>query len=120
MLGRIRMAEEAYRSEFGQYFGPASTSAFWPTTTGRDQNAAWNGQSASNPFRTLGVDPDGPVYFNYNIQAGYGAAPALQYPNGYDDWWFVSQAMADLDGDGTTMVFEAIAGRSSLYQSGGM
>jgi len=120
MLGRIRMAQESYRSEYGQYFGATTASAFWPTTTGRDTNAPWNGPSASNPFRLLGVDPDGPVYFNYNIQAGYAAAPALQYPGGYEDWWFVAQAMADLDGNGTTVLMEAIAGRASVYQSGGM
>ncbi|MEZ4323900.1 MAG: prepilin-type N-terminal cleavage/methylation domain-containing protein [Polyangiales bacterium] len=119
ILGRISMNQESYRSEFGQYFGSTTTSAFWPTTTGRSTSEPWNGTNAANPFRLLGVDPAGPVYFNYNIQAGYGNAPALQYPSGYEDWWFVSQAIADLDGNGATVLFEAIAGRSTPYQSGG-
>ena len=119
VLGRIRMNQESYRSEFGQYYGSTTTSAFWPTTTGRHTSEGWDGSNASNPFRMLGVDPDGPVYFNYNVQAGYANAPALQYPSGYVDWWFVSQAMADLDDNGSTVLFEAIAGRAVLYQTGG-
>lgn len=118
MLGRIRMNQESYRAEFGQYFGATTVSAFWPTTTPRAQSAPWNGTSNSNPFRLLGVDPDGPVYFNYNVRAGYGSAPALQYPNGYEDWWFVSQATADLDGNGGSALYEAIAGRAALYHNG--
>ena len=119
MLGQIRMAQESYRSEYGQFYGATTASAFWPTTSPRSGDAPWNGANASNPFRLLGFTPDRAVYFNYNIQAGYGAAPALQYPAGYDDWWFVSQAMADLDNDGSSVLFEAIAGRSTIYQSSG-
>jgi len=119
MLGRIRMAQESYRSEFGQYFGNTTVSAFWPTTTARSDNAPWDQGNLSNPFRLLGVDADGPVYFNYNVQAGYDNAPALQYPGGYADWWYVSQAVADLDNNGSTVLFEVLAGRSSVYHSGG-
>jgi prepilin-type N-terminal cleavage/methylation domain-containing protein len=117
VLGHIRIAQESYRSEFGQYYGAPAASAFWPSTASRHTNAAWNAASLANPFRLLGVHPDQPVYFNYNVAAGYANAPGTQYPGGYEDWWYVSQAQADLDNDGTSVLFEVIAGRASIYQS---
>mgnify|MGYP000879995346 CR=1 FL=1 len=116
MLGQIRMRQEAYRSEFGQYFGTTTFTANWPTSTPSDENVPW-GNAASSPLALLGVSPDGPVYFRYRVMAGYDNAPAAQYPAGYPDWWYVAQATGDIDGDGTTYFVEAIAGRAELYVS---
>ena len=115
MLGRIRMAQESYLSEFGQYFDAGN--GYWPDANPGQSDRPWNGDAAGNPFRLLGISPDGPVYFSYRATAGYGSAPAAQYPSGYNDWWYVVQALGDLDGDGTDYFVEAIAGRAELYNS---
>ena len=116
MLGKIRMQQESYRAEFGQYFGGTTFTSSWPASSPSEYNVPWGDANAS-PLAQLGISPDGPVYFRYRVSAGYGNAPALQYPGGYNDWWFVADASGDLDGDGTTYFVEAIAGRQELYVS---
>jgi type II secretory pathway pseudopilin PulG len=118
-LGTIKLREESYRSEFGQYasagltawqsdFGtalvPRAPSALdgdavaFPTT-----NASWN---------QLGARPDGAVRFSYGIAAGdptTNPPPTAASPTGLGyavDHWFVAQAQANLDNDGTLCTFE--------------
>ena len=117
MLGRIRMAQESYLAEHGQYFGTTTATAWWPTSAPSEQSVGWNGASASNPLRLLGINPDGPVYFRYRLSAGFANAPDPPYSGTWNDWWYVAQAQGDLNGDGTTYFLEAIAGRRNIYNS---
>lgn len=117
MIGQIRMREEAYRSEFGQFSGPTTFGSLYPAASVTAGPVTWVPASAPAELRLLGITPDGPVRFRYRVISGYGAAPAVQYPSGYNDWWYVIQAHGDMDLDGTSYFVEALAGRATLYVS---
>ena len=117
MIHHIRMQEEAYLSEYGQYTGPTTFGTLYPTQDPEDGAVAWNNPTAPAELRALGLTPDSLVRFRYRVISGYGAAPATQYPNGWNDWWYVVQAYGDMDMDGTTYFVEALAQRATLYVS---
>jgi prepilin-type N-terminal cleavage/methylation domain-containing protein len=118
-LGVIKLKQEAYRAEFGQYLqytgaiaNPGAIS-FVPDDKdhmiGQQEN--FPGDDAS--FNILGAKPDGMVRFGYGWAAGLPADAA-----GADlddvpylmpaplDHYFIAQAVADLDHDGTACTFE--------------
>jgi hypothetical protein len=118
-LGVIKLRQEAYRAEFGQYLAcnavtdpdlipdnawvpafasPASKSRSFPTTDAC--------------FNTLGAKPDGAVRFGYAWAAG---TPSTNYPGLTSstlynlpgpDHYFIARGKADLDDDGTYCIFE--------------
>jgi prepilin-type N-terminal cleavage/methylation domain-containing protein len=129
-LGVIKLKQEAYRAEFGQYLqfagsaapadpnvetdlpGPRISDADFRPVDWNAHNGAPIALPAGTPFDTLGAKPDGPVRFGYGWAAG---APVDAGPNGllappYDmpaaDHYFVAQAIADLDGNGRACLFE--------------
>lgn len=115
-LAEIRQRQESYRSEFGQYaavsmnFSDFTPSMYLPN--GRAQS--W---PASTPtWDQLGARPDGVIYFRYASVAGL---PGSTPPGGlgYDgsDFWFVSRAEGDLDGDGTAVTFESYSASEQIY-----
>jgi type II secretory pathway pseudopilin PulG len=119
MLGEIRQRQEAYRAEFGRYCG--------------NPNLAWNPASYAAPgsvqsfdatdpnWAQLGVDPDGPVRFRYQVLTGLpGTTPAGISGFTGDDYWYVVQAEADLDGDGQTVALETYSEARSVYVSRGV
>lgn len=119
-LGEIRQRQESYRSEFGQYCA-VSGSAFGmytPTAlagSGR-QAQAW---PASTPtWDELGARPDGVIYMQYASIAGLPGTTPADVP-GYDgsDFWFVSQALGNLDGDATVVTFESYSAGNHIYIS---
>ena len=102
-LGEIRQRQEAYRAEFGQFASPsADLTTYTPTTVPGASRVAW---PSGDGWRQLGASPDGPVYFQYASTGGIpgtdpssaGGGSALGYDG--SDFWFVSRAQADLDGD---------------------
>lgn len=110
-LGVIKLRQEAYRSEFGQYLSyGGSTPVVDPTniTFVTPANVATDAD-----FITLGAKPDGPLRFSYGWAAGTPAQSAgvaalnsiygLSLPS---DHYFVAQATADLDNDRTLCTFE--------------
>jgi Tfp pilus assembly protein PilE len=110
-LGTIKLREEAYRSEFGQYASAGLTawqSDFGTALIPRAPSALDGQPAAFTPtadWNQLGARPDGDVRFSYGIAAG-GPASA---PSGLAytaDHWFVAQAQADLDSDDTLCTFE--------------
>lgn len=117
MIGQIRMAEESYRSEFAQYSGPTAFGALYPTASVTAGPVGWTPASAPSELRFMGITPDGPVRFRYRVSSGYGAAPATQFPAGYDDWWYIIQAYGDMDMDGTSYLVEGMSARAQLYVS---
>jgi len=119
-LGEIRQRQEAYRAEFGQYCnvsGAASTRH--PAGTPTDQGVAWN--PAPDAWNQLGARPDSTVRFRYSTVAGApgtdpsccGFGSALGYTG--TDFWFVSQALGDLDNDDTDVLFESYSEAAGIY-----
>lgn len=117
MLQEIRARQETYRLDNGRYAnGPAN-----PTTVPSGDNlGAWN--QSDEDWQQMGVAPDAPaVRFQYSVVQGL---PGETPPNGVlgataqsPDFWFVSTATADLDGDGTTFFFEGYSFASHIYCS---
>jgi len=125
VLADIKARQEAYRSEYFQYcdVSKGNKDSFWPAT----QNAApqpWT-DTPDGDWASLGVNPTGrEVYFGYVSVAGSpgdgsGAGAAYAKSLGYDgsDFWFISRARADLNGDGTYLYIESYSARQSLYVS---
>jgi prepilin-type N-terminal cleavage/methylation domain-containing protein len=121
-LGVIKLKQEAYRSEFGQYLtcmggtmgsgtamsAFATANNFVPTKGSGSASLAWSGGTC---FNTLGASPDGPVRFRYGWIAGTPATMPADVQNALGlgatvDHYWVAQAHADLDDDGTWCVYE--------------
>ncbi len=120
-LADIKSRQEAYRSEYFQYCAVSADndSSYWPTATPGRKAVAWNQGTIPVGWAQLGVRPPNPqVYFGYQAIAGApGSTPAAGL--GYDgsDYWFVSRARGDLDGDGVYLTIESYSARQSLYVS---
>lgn len=113
-LGEIHLRQESYRAEFGQYANiPTWNPASLPGAGGVQP---W---SATVQWQQLGALPDTSVRFQYQVLAGPPGA-ACPVPNLNNDFWFVSQAQADLDGDGNMMGVEGYSGTSHYYVSNGI
>ncbi len=122
-LAEIQQRQESYRAEFGQYAAVSN-----PSSLGIEAyNPAGSPPAAGNPvawpivaaWKQLGAHPDGYVRFQYATVAGNpGEVPAWGGGLGYGavaDFWFVSQARADLDGDGTPLIMESYSESSAIY-----
>ncbi|MEM9189209.1 MAG: prepilin-type N-terminal cleavage/methylation domain-containing protein [Myxococcota bacterium] len=109
-LGTIKQRQELYRSEFQQY----AVAPFNPATVPGPDPVAW--PTASAAWRQLGANPDGPVRFRYQSLAG---APGTTPPGGLgytgNDFWFVSQAQCDLDGDMTNLLVESYSASRYIF-----
>jgi prepilin-type N-terminal cleavage/methylation domain-containing protein len=127
-LGVIKLRQESHRAEFGEYLrcGTNSALAWFDTnsnflppkaSTDRDLSLAWDpsANAMGACFNTLGAAPDGPVRFRYSWVAGtpgqFGASDLDEDPpDGLGiptaDHYMVAHAHADLDDDGTWVVFE--------------
>lgn len=108
-LGEIKQRQEAYRAEFGQYCNVAD---WTPAAVPPDGvKAAWPSGAA---WRQLGAAPDGQVRFRYRSRAG---APGEAPPWGgtATDFWFQSDAEADLDADGTTVLLESYSFNDQVF-----
>lgn len=129
-LGVIRLREEAYRSEFGAYC-PTLTTSQNPTefssldsmdnlvpnpkTTGRE-NVFFQPPTGNTEWRQLGASPSGPVRFGYGVVAG----DPSQIPKGLGfearrDFWWVARAVADLDEDGSFVMFETYSANKGIF-----
>jgi prepilin-type N-terminal cleavage/methylation domain-containing protein len=119
-LGVIKLKQEAYRSEFGQYLqyangqiDPSPIPIFIPGNASMMKGQEERFPINNAAFNTLGAKPDGNVRFGYGWaaglptdadDAGLNAAPyELVAPF---DHYFVAQAVADLDNDGESCTFE--------------
>lgn len=116
-LGEIKERQTAYRGEFGQYCA-VSGSAFgtWaPRATPDADSFQWT-VPAGSPWNQLGARPDGYVRFVYATIAGNPGTTPAGIP-GYTgaDFWFVSEALGDLDSDGTQCMFENYSASNSIF-----
>jgi prepilin-type N-terminal cleavage/methylation domain-containing protein len=112
-LGVIKLRQEAYRAEFGQYLTHGTVTL--------PSNITWVGGTPTSKshefpsdadFNTLGAKPDGAVRFSYGWAAG-GAGVDLSGEAGGEyglatphDLYFIAQAKGDLDDDGTFCTYE--------------
>ena len=115
VLGAIRISEEAYRSEFGTY-----VAAGWNPTAASVGGAHGSWTPGQPGWTALGFQPDSAVRFQYMLQAGPpGVAPAIPgFPT--NDFWFVGNAMADLDADGDQLWVEITSRSNQPYISIGL
>jgi prepilin-type N-terminal cleavage/methylation domain-containing protein len=119
-LADIKARQEAYKSEYFQYCSvSAAATDYWPAGTPTSHPRNWGTPPATSGWAQLGVRPPSlQVYFAYQCTAGApGTTPAGGL--GYDgsDFWFVSRAIGDLDGDSTMVTFESYSARPTLYIS---
>ncbi|MET0340664.1 MAG: prepilin-type N-terminal cleavage/methylation domain-containing protein [Polyangiales bacterium] len=120
-LAEIKAHQESYRADFGQYCNASDQADnYWPASNPTPISAAWG--TPPDGWRQLGAAPPGTqVLFRYLTVAGVPGADNPQahgFPNlGYQgiDFWFVSRARGDLDGDGTFVVFESYSHGQGLY-----
>jgi prepilin-type N-terminal cleavage/methylation domain-containing protein len=110
-LGEIHLRQESYRSEFGRYANVPQ----WSPTAYAPPNATNTFDPTIGGWRQLGAMPDSNVRFQYQVTSGApGQATGI---TGYtpNDFWFVSDAQADLDGDGVLMYIEGYAPTSRVF-----
>jgi prepilin-type N-terminal cleavage/methylation domain-containing protein len=118
-LAEIRQRQESYRAEFGQYANVTTDGSYTPDTPTSGAPRAW---VPTTGWTQLGARPDGMVRFGYLTIAGVpGQAPSAPGGGGNlglanpTDFWFVAQAIGDLDGDGTKVLFESYSFSNHIY-----
>jgi len=120
-LAEISQRQEAYRSEFGTYCNVGVNEGGNPlpaTLPAPHAPVMWPAPGARGNWDQLGVEPDGPVYFQYSTWSGTpenAGGAGRNFPG--DDFWFVAQAIGDLDGIGDQVTFEAYSGYNQIYCS---
>ena len=120
-LGIIKLRQESYRAEFGQYCNvgePHPATGTGPNGAPKgDEDLRWNPDPGSNWFQ-LGASPvNGSVRFQFNVEAwppGEVPSPDSWGFSG-NDFIYVATATGDLDGDGTQVHFDAIPGRKLTW-----
>ncbi|MBX3250824.1 MAG: prepilin-type N-terminal cleavage/methylation domain-containing protein [Myxococcales bacterium] len=116
-LAEIKQRQEAYRAEFNQY---ADVMNPQPSTIPRGgQQIGWDPTQAE--WQQLGAAADNAVRFQYDTFAGLpsqavsgglagcGGGAGTGVDN--TEFWFVAQAVGDLDGDGVPVCFEVTSHR---------
>ncbi len=121
-LGIIKLRQESYRAEFGQYCdvnAPHPTSGSGPNGAPKgSENELWNPPPAT--WLELGLTPQrARLKFQFDVRAYVpGTAPN---PNPWElsdtIFSYVATATGDLDGDGTQVTFDAIPGRKLVWCS---
>src|SRR5689334_9099060 len=115
MMASIKSAEEAYKAETFVYLDVSTSfgaTNFHPTSTPSRVKYNWllaSDTPVSRNFKTLGVQPDGPVAFTYAVVATApgASAPALpttktraqfNLPDTPDRWQYIAVAKGDVGG----------------------
>ena len=111
-LGEIRLAQESYFGEYKEYCNASGDATSWnPDSTPDENYQTWD--DGLGNWDHLGVRPaGGKILFSYVTVAGRASvspsARGFSDDRGYAGTrdWFISSAIADLDGDGTMVTFE--------------
>lgn len=122
-LAEIKTRQEAYRADYGEYCNASGASGqLNPAGAPGQDFRAWD--PGLFAWEDLGAAPaGGQVLFGYETVAGPPAnlpeAFNFSSPRGYvgNDFWFISSAVGDLDGDGVQITFESYSQSGSLYVS---
>ncbi|MEO0326169.1 MAG: hypothetical protein AAF447_24685, partial [Myxococcota bacterium] len=113
----IKGRQEAYRAEFGQYCDTSGANDLVghvpdPLPAPGEKN----GWTPTPAWRQLGAQPDGFVYFQYTVAAGFpGDAAPIAVPA--NEFWYIAQAQADLDNDGTLVQVEVYSFNDDVWVS---
>jgi prepilin-type N-terminal cleavage/methylation domain-containing protein len=135
-LGAIKLREESYRSEFGQYCETTPTagatgvseldtkSNLVPdpedavTDRGPVPASGASATTGKEKFRQLGMRFTNPLRFGYGVAAG----PPTALPDASFGWnatnadfWFIARAVADLDYDGKFVTFEIYSSSTNRW-----
>ena len=95
-LAAIRTAEEGYSAEFNTYV-QANTLVPRLLAGLNGDKANWPVPPALAPgFDTVGWQPEGEVYYSYQVTAGPPGCPAAGLPCNH----FTAEGVSDIDGDG--------------------
>ena len=112
----IRLRQESYRSEFGQYCDAKTTH---PAAVPGTRPVSWSPPPAD--WQQLGANPDGWVRFSYTSPAGLPGADNLPGDNRWgltgNDFWYVVTAVGDLDGIGAQVTFGTASGKRDIWCS---
>lgn len=125
MIQSIRAAQERWRAETQSYFDVSTTLSSWyPMATPSKTKYHWD-QPGGNDYaqwRLLRPTVSGPVQFGYATVAGLAGQPlpALNTAGnpGFGtptEAWYLIQATADTDGDGTRAIFAASSFSGEIY-----
>jgi prepilin-type N-terminal cleavage/methylation domain-containing protein len=136
-LAEIKARQEAYMNEYHTYCDASSAdgvakgtaTSWWPPLPDekakRGSARAWDGGDRPEGWAQLGAAPPGrQALFAYvSVAGGIGKKPnddaGFTTDLGYDgsDFWFVSRALGDLDGDGNEITFESYSHSRNLWIS---
>lgn len=129
MIGAIKAAQEAFKDETFTYLDvTGGLDKFYPTNPKPGQaKVAWGGDGhGANAWKTLGVNPAGPVTFVYACTAGSGdqnvASPGADitignWPTDVDQPWYVVKAVADLQSGGPKSVFVGASFTTQIFSA---
>jgi prepilin-type N-terminal cleavage/methylation domain-containing protein len=116
-LGIIKLRQESYRAEFGQYADVNAPHPVGPNgaPSGND-DLLWNPPPAT--WLQLGASPaHARVKFQFDVRAYNPGSTPTPNPWGFDgtDFVYAATATGDLDGDGTQVNFDAIPRRKTIW-----
>lgn len=121
-LLEIKNRQESYRSVYHQYINVSDSATDWhPSSDPGSSEQVWTSHANWN---MLGAQPPGRrTYFSYVTIAGppgttpadRGAGSTLGYTGA--DFWFVSRALGDLDGDDENITFESYSESQTIWSS---
>jgi prepilin-type N-terminal cleavage/methylation domain-containing protein len=122
-LNEIKARQESYRADFGQYCDVSGAQmTVNPPLPIPSGGRAW---VVTNPWTQLGAVPPGRwSRFAYSTVANIpGTVPGPQMADGSNrgytgnDFWFISTAIGDLDGDGVTVMYESYSHSKAIWTS---
>jgi type IV pilus assembly protein PilA len=124
-LGQIKLHQEAFRAEFGQYVGSSAgptpgSIAFVPTPPSDGSAIPFDPVGTADQvfWEQLGARPDSNVRFGYGWASGNpGDMSGTVLDGAPPDMWFISQAVGDVDADGTQITFEAYSSSTAIWMS---
>ena len=130
LVGDIRAAEEAKKSEFLRYFSSTDDSntgfpRYYPSQSPGAFKSAWLSPSHPdfNRWQQIGAQSDSPVWFGYAVEASPGsyvapttaAAQATLANRDTSGLWYLIQARADTDGNGTSTYVMGTSWTGEIY-----
>jgi hypothetical protein len=122
-LGQIKLHQEAFRSEFGQYVTSTAGAepdniVLSPAPPSDGSAVAFDPGADPAAWTQLGARPDSKVRFGYGWASGRPDQMSHALLGGVDpDMWFVARAVGDVDADGNSITFEAYSYNTNVWIS---
>lgn len=125
VIQSIRAAQERWHAETQSYFNVSSNLTSWyPMSTPGKTKYNWSQTTGNNVdnWKLLAVNVTIPVQFGYATVAGVAGATLPQLSTAQQPtWstpvepWYIIQAKADADGDGTAALYAATSFTGEIY-----